>query len=62
MQTPLEVLQAYYKNNTFRPQQEEIISNVLLAKDTLALLPTGGGKSVCYHRLLMRHIKQSAPS
>ena len=48
MQTPLEVLQAYYKHNTFRPQQEEIISNVLLAKDTLALLPTGGGKSVCY--------------
>ncbi|MDB5111474.1 MAG: recombinase RecQ [Mucilaginibacter sp.] len=43
-----EILKAYWKHDTFRPMQEDIISSVLLGHDTLALLPTGGGKSVCF--------------
>ena len=46
--SPLEILQTYWHYKSFRPQQEEIINAVLEGKDTLALLPTGGGKSVCY--------------
>ena len=43
-----EILKHYWKHNHFRPLQEEIIQSVLLGRDTLALLPTGGGKSVCF--------------
>jgi ATP-dependent DNA helicase RecQ len=43
-----ELLQQYWKHENFRPMQEEIIKSVLLGHDTLALLPTGGGKSVCF--------------
>ena len=46
--TPLDILQKYWGHSTFRPQQEAIISAVLERKDVLALLPTGGGKSVCF--------------
>lgn len=48
MLTPLSILQQYWKHAAFRPLQEEIIHSVIQGKDTLALLPTGGGKSVCY--------------
>lgn len=48
MITPLQILQQYWKHTAFRPLQEEIIQSVLDGKDTIALLPTGGGKSVCY--------------
>ncbi len=48
MQEPLEVLKSYWGYASFRPQQEEIINAVLEGKDTLALLPTGGGKSICF--------------
>jgi ATP-dependent DNA helicase RecQ len=41
-------LKRYWKHIQFRPLQEEIIASVLERKDTLALLPTGGGKSVCF--------------
>ena len=43
-----EILRHYWKFDNFRPFQEEIIQSVLLGRDTLALLPTGGGKSVCF--------------
>ena len=46
--TPKEVLVKYWGYPAFRPLQEEIISAVLSGKDTLAILPTGGGKSVCF--------------
>ena len=46
--SPLTVLQKFWRHSSFRPLQEEIIQSVLTGKDTLALLPTGGGKSICY--------------
>ncbi len=48
MTTPLSILQQYWHHDTFRPGQEDIIQSVLSNRDTLALLPTGGGKSICF--------------
>ena len=48
MITPGHILKEYFGFNEFRTPQEEIIQAVLDGKDTLALLPTGGGKSVCF--------------
>lgn len=48
MSKPLEILQKYWKHNAFRTPQSEIIESVLAGKDTFGLLPTGGGKSVCF--------------
>lgn len=45
---PIEVLERYWHHTSFRPLQEEIITSVLNREDTFALLPTGGGKSVCF--------------
>ncbi len=42
------ILTQYWGYNQFRPMQEEIIQSVLEGNDTLALLPTGGGKSICF--------------
>jgi ATP-dependent DNA helicase RecQ len=46
--SPEEILKQYWGHNTFRPLQQEIISAVMDGKDVLALLPTGGGKSICF--------------
>ena len=46
--SPREILQHYWGHNAFRAAQEEIIAAVLSKRDTLAILPTGGGKSVCF--------------
>lgn len=45
---PIEVLEKYWNHTSFRPLQEDIIDSVLHNNDTFALLPTGGGKSVCF--------------
>lgn len=43
-----EILKTYWGYDTFRDMQEEVINSVLSGNDTLALMPTGGGKSVCF--------------
>ena len=48
MQSPINILERYWNFTSFKPLQEDIINAVLENEDTLALLPTGGGKSVCF--------------
>lgn len=43
-----EILRTYWGHTSFRPLQADIIQSVMEGKDTLALLPTGGGKSICF--------------
>lgn len=46
--TALETLKEYWGYDSFRPKQEEIVLSALEGRDVLAILPTGGGKSVCF--------------
>ncbi|MCA9996554.1 MAG: DNA helicase RecQ [Anaerolineales bacterium] len=48
LQSPQKALQTIFGYNNFRPLQKEIINNILERRDTLVVMPTGGGKSLCY--------------
>ena len=48
MDQPIDILKQYWGFDAFRTLQEDIIQSVLDGHDTLALLPTGGGKSICF--------------
>ena len=48
MEEPICILKEYWGYDAFRPLQEDIINSILRGNDTLALMPTGGGKSVCF--------------
>ena len=48
MKHPIEILEHYWNFSKFKPEQESIIEAVLANQDCIALLPTGGGKSICF--------------
>jgi ATP-dependent DNA helicase RecQ len=48
MSETLQILKKYWNHDSFRLPQEEIIDSVLNGQDTFALMPTGGGKSICF--------------
>ena len=48
MTSPLDILKEYWGYSSFRPMQDKIVNTALAGKDVLAILPTGGGKSVCF--------------
>ena len=48
MNKAMKVLEKYFGYNSFREGQSEIISNILRGRDSLCIMPTGGGKSICY--------------
>ncbi|WP_308992200.1 RecQ family ATP-dependent DNA helicase [Mariniflexile litorale] len=48
MEQPINILERYWNFTEFRPEQEAIINAVIKGEDTFVLLPTGGGKSLCF--------------
>ncbi|MEY4913077.1 MAG: hypothetical protein RL025_904, partial [Bacteroidota bacterium] len=48
IETAKELLHRYWGFDAFKPGQEAVVTSILEGRDTLALLPTGGGKSLCY--------------
>ena len=55
MEDAVSILTKYWGYKTFRPLQLEIINSVIAGHDTLALMPTGGGKSLCFQVPAMMH-------
>src|SRR5699024_12835731 len=51
----INILKTYFGFDTFRPRQEEIIGSVLAGNNTLGILPTGSGKSICYQVPGLKH-------
>lgn len=45
---PKQILQNYFGYKSFKPGQKEIIDNILAGNNTIGILPTGGGKSICF--------------
>src|ERR1700730_18463671 len=52
---PQSALKKYFGYETFRPLQQEIIDDALSGRDVFALLPTGGGKSLCFQLPALLH-------
>lgn len=55
MGTAKAILKQYWGYGEFRPGQEDIVNHILAGRDTIALLPTGGGKSICFQVPGMMH-------
>ncbi len=53
MKSSIEVLKNVFGYTTFRPGQERVIEQVLKGRNVLAVMPTGAGKSMCYHWLTL---------
>ena len=48
METPQSILKQYFGYDSFRPGQGELVQSILSGRDTLGIMPTGAGKSICY--------------
>ena len=61
-QQALDILKKYWQHDTFRDPQDKIIQSVLNGHDTFALMPTGGGKSVCFQIPAMMQVMKFSSS